>query len=300
MYTYEQKCMMNLSDAYTMLYGFIVQSVLDRFGEEGERWVREGTRRFGRDRALTSRELHLAAGAKINMQNLFGLYHDLPSDPRFRRKKQELNPQERVSHTLICPMAEVWKEYGHMAIGRIYCEEFHNSCYSSYAFGYTQVNLAKTLTQEGDDHCAFNVVLRPENLPEDLRPVCFEEYDPEYVEPDLPPRPVDGKAGFNTLSIKLYYYLLEAVSEGLGEAGAHAIEEGLEELARKTADRLKACAEEDNLTIDRRYVEDNHPLRVEIDAEPMWEKYSKHEAKQRMEQHFYKVFHRELSLVCDR
>ena len=208
MYSYEEQCVMDLSDNYTLLYSFLGREVLDAFGVEGERAFREGTRRYGRDRGQCSREKHQALGVKINMKSLFSVGGDLPPDPRFHRELQELNPEERVSHTLVCPMADIWKAYGERAIGRMYCEEFHPACYNHYAFDYGHTNLAKTLTQEKDEYCAFNVVLRAENLPEELKPLCFAEYDPGYVEPKVEVPKANGKRGFETLSIKLYYYLL--------------------------------------------------------------------------------------------
>ena len=91
MYTYQEQCTMDLSDNYTLLYSFLCREVLDEFGLEGERALREGTRRYGRDRGLASRKKHQALGVKVNMQSLFGLGGDLPPDPRFRRELQELD-----------------------------------------------------------------------------------------------------------------------------------------------------------------------------------------------------------------
>ena len=48
---------------------------------------------------------------------------------------------------------------------RIYCEEFHPACYEHYAYDVGHTNLSKTLTQECDEYCAFNVTLRAQNLP---------------------------------------------------------------------------------------------------------------------------------------
>ena len=48
MYTYAQQCIMDLGDNYTLLYSFICREILDEFGIEGERAVREATRRYGR------------------------------------------------------------------------------------------------------------------------------------------------------------------------------------------------------------------------------------------------------------
>ena len=68
MYSYEEQCVMDLSDNYTLLYSFLGREVLDAFGVEGERAFREGTRRYGRDRGQCSREKHQALGVKINMK----------------------------------------------------------------------------------------------------------------------------------------------------------------------------------------------------------------------------------------
>lgn len=296
MFSYNEKCIMNLADGYTLLYGYIVKNVLDRFGEAGEKAVREGTRRYGRDRAMVSRQKHLEANAKINMENLFSLYHDLPGDPRFRREKQRLNPQERVSHTLICPMADLWKEHGQMAIGRIYCEEFHPACYSTYAYGYTQVNLAKTLTQEGDEYCAFNVVLRPENLPPDLKPLCFEEYDFNYQKPQFPQVDISAKQGFTLLSTKLYFYLLDEITAQLGNEGEKAVERGLLDLAAALAKLLKDSAAEYGRELDEAYIEDNVPLTLKAAFDEMWAPYEGQGAKQRLERYFFPELYRLLGI----
>ena len=99
MYTREEMEIMNLADSYTLLYSFLAGPLLAQFGVEGERALREGTRKFGRDRAESLRERHLKANVKINMHSLFAVGPDLPPDPRFRRELQTLNAQERVSHT---------------------------------------------------------------------------------------------------------------------------------------------------------------------------------------------------------
>ena len=39
MYTYEQKCVMNLGDAYTLLYGFIAGNLIDKLGKNRFRGI---------------------------------------------------------------------------------------------------------------------------------------------------------------------------------------------------------------------------------------------------------------------
>lgn len=299
MYGKEEMQIINLDDNYTLLYPFLARSLIERCGERGEKAVREGTRRFGRDRAETLRDKHIKMNVKINMHSLFAVGHDLPSDPRFRRELKALNPQERVSHTLYCPMAAIWKEYGCMDIGRIYCEEFHNACYGTYAYGYTKVNLAKTQTQEGDEYCAFNVVLRPENLPDELKPVCFAEFDPQYEGPLSEILPAYGKSGFGTLFIKLYFHLLTTAEEMLGKEGVEAVRLGLNQLACDAAVRLLKSAKEQGVPMSREFVDANYPLALDADQEPLWNLYSGNngkEAKRLLKEAFYEIFLREAGL----
>lgn len=289
MFSYEQRCAMNISDAYTLMYGFVGKKLVDTLGIKGEAALREGSRQYGYDRAETSRNGHLAVNAKINMKNLFSLFHDLPGDPRFRRELQELNPQERVSHTLICPMNDVWREYGQQEIGRIYCEEFHPACYQHYAYDLSQVNLSRTLTQDGVEYCDFNVILRPEKVPDELKPVCFAEYDPFYEEPEIENPPVNAKTGFGILSAKLIYYIFRQARIDLGEAGAEAVRKGLTEWAEAMVDFLRAKAKETGVALDQSYLSDNLPfeLNTSTNDEMIWHKYNdEFHVKEEVQQYF--------------
>lgn len=294
MYSYEEQCIMDLADNYTLLYSFLGRSLIDAFGVAGEKALREGTRRYGRDRGEASRKMHESLDVKINMQSLFSVGGDLPPDPRFRRELQELNPEERVSHTLVCPMADIWKAYGEAYIGRIYCEEFHPACYSHYAFDYGHVNLGMTLTQEKDEYCDFNVVLRAENLPDELKPKCFAEYDPGYVTPDVHPAAACGKSGFESISVKLYYYILEAALEQFGEAGWDAMCTAMEKMAVDAAARARNTAEKYDRPFDEQLIFDTYPLTMDRSKTKLWDNYTGHEAVERFMHSFVPAMQREL------
>ena len=175
MYSEQQMEIIHLQDSYTIMYALLARQIIEALGEAGDSIVREATRRYGKDRGRKRRQKHLDLNVKINMHSLFAVCSDLASDPRFRRDRLLLTEEERNSHTLICPMAQVWEEYGAKKIGRIYCEEFHRACYQEYAYGLTQVNLARTLTEDGDGYCDFHVVLRKANVPKELKPQCFSD-----------------------------------------------------------------------------------------------------------------------------
>lgn len=296
LYTTEQLNAIHNSDQYTMFYAILGQQLIDDLGIEGESALREATRRYGKDRGEYRRQCHLDANLKINMKNLFSIGSDLPPDPRFKRDLRRLIPEERTSHTLRCPMAEIWQKEGYGYVGRIYCEEFHPACYSSYAYGYTKVGLAKTLTQKGDSYCSFNIVLRPDNLPEDLRPVCFEQYDAGYTgQTHEIPRP-EAKAGFNFLTVRVYYYMVEVVQERFGAEGLDVIRRGLKKAAGYAAGYLKTAAESMNCKPDMEFAEANYPLYQNPDEDILWEKYKKNCAKDLLKQEFYPEFRKLLEL----
>lgn len=119
MYSEQQMEIIHLQDSYTIMYALLARQIIDALGETGDSIVREATRRYGKDRGRKRRKKHLDLNVKINMHSLFAVCSDLPSDPRFRRDRLLLTEEERNSHTLICPMAQVWEEYGAKKIGRI-------------------------------------------------------------------------------------------------------------------------------------------------------------------------------------
>lgn len=280
----EQYEMVDLSDGMTLCCSFLGRALMEECGKQGELALRKAVRKWGLDRGVTEREKHLAANYKINMQSLFSVGYDLPPT-NFKRELQELNPQERISHTLYCPMADIWHQYGEDEIGRIYCEEFHPASYGGYAYGYTNVNLAKTITQ-GDEYCAFNVVLRPENLPEELKPVCFEEYDPEYTGPSSCVPGGDARA-FEEFFLKMVYYFDETAVEDIGEAGRTAIIHGIQKMAEDAIVRLEKKAKEHGLDFNRRFFYRNYPIVEKYQDENLWDRFNKYGTKEIFVEHFY-------------
>ena len=296
MHSPEKLEIIHLQDSYTIMYALLSRSIMDELGEEGETIVREATRRYGKDRGRKRRKKHLDLNVKINMNSLFAVCSDLPSDPRFRRDRLLLTEEERNSHTLICPMAQVWEEYGAKKIGRIYCEEFHRACYQQYAYGLTQVNLARTLTEDGDDYCDFHVVLRKANVPTELKPQCFSEYDPDYKKPDVSGSPADGKSGFSSLCNRVYYYMLEVLLEQCPEQAIGIMTDALHIWAQDTAERLRQQAKELSQPLDISFADRHFPLYMNIDEDSLWLEYSNYGAKELLKQEFYNPLFEKLNL----
>lgn len=287
MYTPEQIEVIHLSDGYTVMYALISRAIMDALGEDGEAVVREATRRYGKDRGRTRREQHLELGVKINMKSLFSVCSDLPSDPRFRRDRVLLTDEERNSHTLICPMADIWKRYGLKKIGRIYCEEFHPACYREYAWGMTQVNLARTLTQDGDTYCDFHVVLRKANVSDEHKAQCFAAFDPGYSEPQIDGKSAEGKAGFSSLCLRVYYYMLEVLRERFPGSAESVMTRALHDWADDAVKTLGGYATELGKKLNVTFAERHFPMFMNTADEPLWEKYDRYGARRLLENEFY-------------
>jgi hypothetical protein len=159
-----EEAIVQIGDLWSAMYYFLAEGLLDNYGLEGERALREGIREYGSNRGVELRAEHLKAGYPINLVSLF-TYYDLPNDHRFERNRIELTPETRISQTLRCPYAEIWEKLGEgkNRIAQIYCEEVHHAHFGAYAPG-VQVNLCHPLTHEGSDHCMFSVYLRPANV----------------------------------------------------------------------------------------------------------------------------------------
>lgn len=183
MYTYEEQCVMDLSDNYTVLYSFLGRALIDAAGVEGERALREGTRRYGRDRGECSRRQHLALGVKINMQSLFSVGGDLPPDPRFHRELQELNPEEPgVPHPGVPHGGHLEGLWGAGDRPHV-LRRVPPRLLQPLRLRLRPHEPCKDADPGEDEYCAFNVVLRAENLPDELKPLCFAQYDPATSPP---------------------------------------------------------------------------------------------------------------------
>ena len=118
-----------------------------------------------------------------------------------------------------------------------------------------------------------------------MRPICFEEYDPDYQKPDFPEQEVNGKKGFALLSIKLYYYLLKYAQEYLGDSGRDAVRGGLENFADAMAELLKKRAGRDMYEINAVYISENLPLELDsVRDMGIWDSYSAYESRELMQE----------------
>lgn len=281
----------NFQDVWSKLYFHLANRLVQEFGIEGEVALRKGIRNFGIDRGEALKQKHLETGLKLNLFNLF-TYYDLPGDPRFRRNKIRLTPEERLSETLTCPIAETWINMGGKKLGRIYCEEFHHAMFSTYA-PKSQINLSQTLTQDGDNHCRFSVYLRPGNMDEKERRQAFAEFDASFKPEQVKEyKMVSAKKGFKMLCIKLYQNITDSAIAILGDKARNTIINSTREFASDTAVFLQGKALLLGMKFDVEFVETNCPISIisKEDEEERWNNYTNREPRQLFENNFYEIF----------
>ena len=294
---YDEIKLDSLQDSWVIMYTFLAKALLDQGGFTGEVALREAIRRFGRDRGLTNQKRLLDGNIKINLVTLFCEGRDRPSESRFVCYNTYQSEEDFSVCTHICSYADLWKKYDAKAIGRIYCEEFHIACYEAFGFGATKVNLARSLTQDGDDRCIFNHTLRPENMTEDQRKLCFSRFDEAYKPPkEAMPKP-QGKSGFNMLWIKMYYYLLECAVEELGNLGQVIIADGLRVAAAEQAKAFLEEAESTERIVDKQYLMDHLPISLTPDQDPLWATYNQYGALELLKKCFYAPLLKEVGIA---
>ena len=141
------------------LYMHFARETLATFGAAGGMTVRDHLRRYGQWRGTEMREAHNALGHEINMETLnrcwdsasvFIVKDDVESAGRF-------TPTDVVYDVHVCPAAEAWKAEDFHQWGHVYCDEFHQSCASTY---HPDGNVVIPINMmKGDDHCHFRWVM---------------------------------------------------------------------------------------------------------------------------------------------
>ncbi|MGC2871828.1 L-2-amino-thiazoline-4-carboxylic acid hydrolase [Ihubacter sp. mB4P-1] len=246
----------NCQDVWPKLYYYIAKELLETNGLNGEKALRSGIRKYGEHRGSALRKEHIQNGYPINMYSLFMAY-DLPDDPRFRRRSIKLTKNERLSETLVCPIADLWITYGAKDLGRIYCEEYHHAMFSAYAPG-SQTNLGQTLTQDGDNHCRFSVYYRQANGGN-----LYGDEEADFKEfQEMPYR-----EGIEMIVVRLLNNLYLGMRDELNvEKASNIIHNSLKQLALDTAQQYLAFAESIDEKVTSQWLASEFPLQLDKDA----------------------------------
>lgn len=235
----QQEAVTRIGDIWALLYYHLARELTGQFGVPGDGALRRAIRKFGRERGLSLRALHIYEGRPISLKSLFEHY-DLPSDPRSERTTYELSEQERITKTTACPYADLWLSYPDGGrLGRIYCEEIHHAIFSGYDAA-VQTNLTDTITQ-GHEGCRFAVYLRPSN----------QRAQEHVVQPHVPlPHEDDPLARTTDMWINLYYYVAREYLDTFGESGEKALRRAIRAFGEDRAHRMIRGHEAQGLPIN--------------------------------------------------
>lgn len=279
----------NLNDCWVKMYVHVARSITSGFGYDGEYAVRKALRNFGHDRGSTLRDEQLELGMKINMYNLW-TYYDLPGDARFKRNKIRLTETQRISQTLVCPMATLWNEMDANDLGVLYCDEFHPAMFSGY-HNKIITNLGETLTHDTDDHCHFALYLDPGNMNAEERKYSFAEFDENFSEVNVGDYVLrSARDGYNILTIKLFYHLAkEAIDAFADDARVH-ISKAVEILAQDIKSFLTVKANALGVEFDSTFLKENCPISMDINDDKLWNDYASDGIKELFANNFYSTF----------
>ena len=296
-----------LGDNFSRQFIYHARPLIDNFGLRGEKAVREGVRRYGRERGHALRMQHLKQGFKINLNTIFGGHYDLPADPRVDKNTLVLNEQVRRALVFACPIADVWADMGATEIGRIYCEEFHHAMWGTYASG-AQINLTQTLTQEGDDRCNFSVYQRPANIESpELLAEAFPEYDLDWKEGNVSSSSAKRTAreAYEDLCIRLFHAMDSTALEVLGSSeevcGLLSVSAG--EMAKDFAAHIIRALLEEEEPVDPVNVARYSPFGTREQSVKAWHRYAYEDSRPSfiMEESFFPAFEQTIeSAVKDR
>jgi hypothetical protein len=206
------------SRLYGTLYSFLGTAMIEGFGEEGERVLRQAVHDYGSYRASWVRANHQAQGLALNLANMMN-FGDMPNTDSLEKEGRVCTPAAFRVTVTECIHHDTWSAFNSLHVGRIYCEEVHGPLYREYADGVT-LDLSEFLTK-GDDVCTFVLT-----LPDAPEPVA---------QPTLDAHPETKIARLYGV---LYCFLARALLDAFGDEGESALRQALRAYARQEAASL--------------------------------------------------------------
>lgn len=207
------------SNIYGLIFYFLTNEMLERFGDAGEACARAATTDYGRFRGRLLWKDHEKKGLPRNLKT-FQANYDLPTDERSKKSgKQEVGPGETRSQTYTCQFSDLWKLLAGQSmdadslVGRIYCEQFHPAMWEGYDSRLV-VELEEFLAR-GDGVCRFHTI----TLGEERDIPCYmpegvEGYDWKYE---------DKVEVMGNICAFEYYFLVSACIKEFGDEGEEAM-----------------------------------------------------------------------------
>ncbi|MCI8510392.1 MAG: L-2-amino-thiazoline-4-carboxylic acid hydrolase [Lachnospiraceae bacterium] len=172
---------------FAALYLAFARTLTETNGIKGKAAIREAVRGYGKRLGQLKREQMLQSGYKPNLRFIMDKNWGVPCGRGAVREWLCREEEELFVNILSCPMAAVWET--EPLLGQMYCEEFYPAYVKAAVSEKAQINLGKTLLNEGDEFCRLSVYLRPANLCEKERRELFPKFDAAFCNDDKKPLP---------------------------------------------------------------------------------------------------------------
>lgn len=169
------------TESFASLYMSAAAALVEEHDFEGKIALRQCIRLYGTRLGQLRRNMLVNAGQKTNLEHIFDNGWGIPCGDGAIREWIERGEQQLLVNVLACPFAQIWKQSDPF-LGHVFCEEFYPAYVKAATDPNAQVNLGKTLLNEGDAFCRLSCYLRPSNLELKQRKECFVDYDPAFQE----------------------------------------------------------------------------------------------------------------------
>lgn len=282
----------NRHSNWAAMFLSLSRCIVDTCGRSGEGAIREAARALGAFHGDSARKRLVAARIPANLVAVFGGESDPFSDPRFRVNVIRHDEQVFLCEVYTCPFADAWKEAGGRDLGHLYCEEYYHAVVRAFTKGKGQVNLSKSLTHQGDNHCRFSLYFRPANLDVSQRAECFLEGSARpSSERDNPAERIreDAESAKRALTEKwllTYLCIHDAAVAHFGAEGSCAVALGLRRLAQESIGFLRVKADATGMRMGREFLLENLPVPPGVEESDFWKPEGRRAAKALLDDNF--------------
>ena len=137
----------------SILYYFLADAIITRFGDDGRRIVKSALREIGRRRGNELRQKLLQSGAQVNWKNIFENF-DLAY--KYVWQMETINQTENLFEAQVnyCPFAEVWNELENKEAGPFFCSEMYQGMFKVFN-EKADIQISQAISR-GDKICKFD------------------------------------------------------------------------------------------------------------------------------------------------
>lgn len=138
-----------------ILYYFLAQAIIDRFGSEGKKMVESSLKELGKMRGKELKRKLAKAKMDLSVKNIFENF-DLPYNKVWKMNIKSSN-KKFLADVAYCPLAEVWHELNDTEIGPMYCRSQYEAIFKELS-SEAEIKIPQTIA-EGSSNCIFEFTI---------------------------------------------------------------------------------------------------------------------------------------------